>query len=79
MIRRTRWKASRRSTGRWNVMLDLANAMKFNPLLKCNQRRVFDLLTPYFQGIYEMRHLPIPPELRGNIEYRCYRSGTWFI
>lgn len=22
-----------------------------------------------------MRHLPIPPELQVNIEYRCYQSG----
>ena len=22
-----------------------------------------------------MRHLPMPPKLRGNIEYRCYQSG----
>ena len=59
-----------------NVMLDLADAMKLNPLLKVQLNAgYFDLLTPYFQGIYEVRHLPIPPELRGNIEFRCYRSG----
>jgi carboxypeptidase C (cathepsin A) len=59
-----------------NVMPDLARAMKTNPLLKVQLNAgYFDLLTPYFQGKYEMRHLPIPPELRGNIEYRCYRSG----
>jgi carboxypeptidase C (cathepsin A) len=32
-------------------------------------------LTPYFEGKYEMRHLPIAPDLRNNIEYRCYQSG----
>jgi carboxypeptidase C (cathepsin A) len=59
-----------------NVMPDLAHAMKLNPLLKVQLNAgYFDLLTPYFQGVYEMRHLPIPPELRDNIEYRCYRSG----
>jgi carboxypeptidase C (cathepsin A) len=59
-----------------NAMLDLANAMKLNPLLKVQLNAgYFDLLTPYFEGTYEMRHLPIPAELRGNIEYRCYRSG----
>ncbi len=59
-----------------NVMPDLARALKYNPLLKVQLNSgYFDLLTPYFQGVYEMRHLPIPPELRANIEYRCYQSG----
>ena len=59
-----------------NVMLDLAYAMKTNPLLKVQLNAgYFDLLTPYFQGKYETRHLPLPPDLRGNIEYRCYHSG----
>jgi carboxypeptidase C (cathepsin A) len=59
-----------------NVMPDLARAMKYNPLLKVQLNTgYFDLLTPYFQGVYEMRHLPIPPEVRANIEYRCYQSG----
>jgi carboxypeptidase C (cathepsin A) len=61
---------------RMNVIPDLAHAMKTNPSLKVQLNSgYFDLLTPYFQGKYEMRHLPIPPELRSNIEYRCYRSG----
>ena len=59
-----------------NVMPDLAKAMKVNPLLKVQLNAgYFDLLTPYFQGRYEMRHLPVPADLRANIEYRCYRSG----
>ena len=59
-----------------NVLPDLARAMKANPLLKVQLNAgYYDLLTPYFEGKYEMRHLPIPAELRGNIEYRCYRSG----
>jgi carboxypeptidase C (cathepsin A) len=59
-----------------NVMLDLAHAMKMNPLLKVQLNAgYFDLLTPYFQGKYEMLHLPLPTELRANIEYRCYSSG----
>jgi carboxypeptidase C (cathepsin A) len=50
--------------------------MTTNPLLKVQiNAGYFDLLTPYFQGRYEMRHLPIPRDLRGNIEYRCYQSG----
>ena len=59
-----------------NVLPDLAHAMKLNPLLKVQLNSgVFDLLTPYFQGHYEMRHLPVPAEIQANIEYRCFRSG----
>jgi carboxypeptidase C (cathepsin A) len=59
-----------------NVMPDLARAMKLNPLLKIQLNTGFyDLLTPYLEGIYELRHLQIPNELQDNIEYRCYQSG----
>jgi carboxypeptidase C (cathepsin A) len=59
-----------------NVMPDLAHAMTTNPLLKVQiHAGYYDLLTPYFEGKYEMRHLPIPQDLRDNIEYRCYQSG----
>ena len=59
-----------------NVMPGLARAMITNPLLKVQLNSgYFDLVTPYFQGRYEMRHLPIPQDLQSNIEYRCYQSG----
>jgi carboxypeptidase C (cathepsin A) len=59
-----------------NVIPDLAHAMTTNPLLKVQiNAGYFDLLTPYFEAKYELRHLPIPDDLRGNIEYRCYQSG----
>jgi carboxypeptidase C (cathepsin A) len=59
-----------------NVMPDLANAMKLNPNLKVQLNAgYFDLATPFYQGIYEMHHLPIPQSLQGNIEYRFYESG----
>jgi carboxypeptidase C (cathepsin A) len=59
-----------------NVIADLAQAMKMDPVLKVQVNAgYFDLLTPYFQGKYEMRHLPISADLRANIEYRCYRTG----
>jgi carboxypeptidase C (cathepsin A) len=35
----------------------------------------FDLVTPFYQGIFEMRHLAIPANLQQNIEYRFYESG----
>jgi carboxypeptidase C (cathepsin A) len=57
-------------------MPDLAHAMTTNPLLKVQiNAGYFDLLTPYFEGRYEMRHLPIARMLQDNIEYRCYQSG----
>jgi carboxypeptidase C (cathepsin A) len=62
--------------GALNVMPDLASAMKYNPDLKILlDGGYFDLATPYYEGWYEMHHLPIPPELTNNIEYRYYRSG----
>jgi carboxypeptidase C (cathepsin A) len=59
-----------------NVMPDLANAMKINPNLKIQLNAgYFDLATPFYQGVYEMRHLPIPANLQANIEYKFYDSG----
>jgi carboxypeptidase C (cathepsin A) len=59
-----------------NVMPDLANAMKINPNLKVQLNAgYFDLATPFYQGIYEMHHLPIPANLVSNIEYKFYDSG----
>ena len=59
-----------------NVMPDLANAMKVNPNLKVQLNAgYFDLATPFYQGVYEMHHLPIPASLQSNIEYKFYDSG----
>ncbi|MFI4949573.1 MAG: S10 family peptidase [Caulobacterales bacterium] len=59
-----------------NVMPDLASAMKYNPGLKVELLGgYYDLATPYFQGWYEMHHLPIPDSLQANIEYHYYPSG----
>jgi carboxypeptidase C (cathepsin A) len=59
-----------------NVMLDLAVAMKYNPTLKVLLNAgYFDLATPFYQGVYEMQHLPIPPDLQKNIEFQFYESG----
>lgn len=60
----------------FNVMPDLANAMKLNPNLKIQLNAgYFDLATPFYQGLYEMHHLQIPQNLQANIEYRFYESG----
>jgi carboxypeptidase C (cathepsin A) len=59
-----------------NVMPDLANVMKQNPKLKVLLNAgYFDLATPFYQGIYEMHHLPIPQNLSSNIEFKFYASG----
>jgi carboxypeptidase C (cathepsin A) len=59
-----------------NVMPDLANALKTNPTLKVQLNAgYYDLATPFYEGIYEMQHLPIEPRLQGNIEFRQYESG----
>jgi carboxypeptidase C (cathepsin A) len=62
--------------GATNVMPDLAYAMKYNPKLKILLAGgYFDLATPFYEGWYEMHHLPIPDDLQNNIEYHYYQSG----
>ena len=64
------------SRGGANVMPDLASAMKYNPQLKVMVNGgYFDLATPFYEGWYEMHHMPIPASLQNNIEYRYYQSG----
>jgi carboxypeptidase C (cathepsin A) len=59
-----------------NVLPDLASAMKQNPNLKVQLNAgYFDLATPFFQGVYELHHLPIPASLQSNIEFKFYDSG----
>ena len=59
-----------------NVMPDLAYRMKMNPKMKVMLAGgYFDLATPYFEGIYEMRHLPMPKSLQSNISYHYYEAG----
>ena len=35
----------------------------------------FDLATPYYEGWYEMHHLPSRERLQDHIEYHYYQSG----
>lgn len=59
-----------------NVLPDLAAAMKMNPTMKLLVLGgYFDVSTPYFEGKFDLRHLPIPAALEKNIEYRYYESG----
>jgi carboxypeptidase C (cathepsin A) len=59
-----------------NVMPDLAYTMKSNPKMKVMLAGgYYDLATPFFEGMYEMHHLPIPDKLQANISYHYYQSG----
>ncbi len=59
-----------------NVMPDLASAMKRNPNLKILVNGgYFDLVTPFYEGVYEMSHLQIPAALQKNIDFKFYESG----
>lgn len=71
------WDFKRRGyVGFPNVMNDLAQAMIYNPDLKVMLNMgYFDLGTPYFEGEFEMQHLPMPKSLQKNIEYDHYLSG----
>ncbi len=62
--------------GATNVMPDLADAMKQNPNLKVMVNGgYYDLATPYYEGWYEMHHLPMPSNLLDNIEFHYFPSG----
>jgi carboxypeptidase C (cathepsin A) len=68
--------ASSKVPGATNVEPDLATAMKENPNLKVQMNGgYFDLATPYFAALFELRHLPIDPALQQNIEAHFYTSG----
>ncbi len=62
--------------GGTNVMPDLATTMKANPKMKVMLAGgYYDLATPYFEGKFEMHHLPIPQSLQSNISYHYYPAG----
>ena len=62
--------------GGTNVMPDLAFTMKANPKMKVFLAGgYYDLATPYFEGKFEMHHLPMPNKLQANISYHYYQAG----
>jgi len=64
------------SDGTTNVMPDLAFTMKTNPKMKVFLAGgYYDLATPYYEGIFEMHHLPMPRKLQSNISYHYYEAG----
>jgi len=59
-----------------NVIPDLAVAMRTNPklhVLLCSG--YFDLSTLFFAGEYELSHLGLPPDMKGNIEIKHFMTG----
>lgn len=62
--------------GAANLLPDLAFTMKTNPTLRVLVLGgYYDTATPYFEGRFQMRHLPVPENLRANISYKYYPSG----
>jgi carboxypeptidase C (cathepsin A) len=58
------------------VMPDLAVAMMYDPHLKVLANGgYYDLATPFYEGVYEMQHLPMKADLEKNIEFKFYESG----
>ena len=68
--------AAQYQEGGTNVMQDMAYAMKSNPKMKVLLAGgYYDLATPFFEGMYEMRHLPMAQALQANISYKYYPAG----
>ncbi len=66
----------RRTEGGQNVIPDLAHTIKANPATHVFVAGgYYDLATPYFEGKFEMLHLPIPLDLQKNIQYHYYQAG----
>jgi carboxypeptidase C (cathepsin A) len=66
----------RYAEGGQNVMPDLARKLKANPKTRVLLAGgYYDLATPFFEGMYEMHHLPIPQSLQANISYKYYQAG----
>ena len=55
------------------VAADLASAMRKNPHLKVfSANGYFDLATPFFLTEFDLNHMQLPEELRGNVEFGYY-------
>ncbi len=55
---------------------DLGAAIRKNPHLKVfSANGYFDLATPFFATEYDLDHMGLEPELRGNVQFGYYPSG----
>ncbi len=59
-----------------NVLADLATTMTLDLHLKVLVNAgYFDLATPRYAAVYQMRQLPTQPQLQRNIEFRFHHTG----
>jgi carboxypeptidase C (cathepsin A) len=59
-----------------DVALDLSQAMRENPhLLLYSLNGVYDLATPFFGTEYDLGHMQLDPQVRGNVRFAYYPSG----
>jgi carboxypeptidase C (cathepsin A) len=58
------------------VAADLASAIRKNPHLHVfSANGYFDLATPFFITEYDLSHMELPADLRGNVQFGYYPSG----
>ncbi len=58
------------------VAADLASAIRKNPHLKVfSANGYFDLATPFYITEYDVSHMDLPADLRGNVQFGYYLSG----
>jgi carboxypeptidase C (cathepsin A) len=63
-------------TNQADVALDLSQAMRENPhLLLYSLNGVYDLATPFFGTEYDLGHMQLDPQVRGNVRFAYYPSG----
>jgi carboxypeptidase C (cathepsin A) len=63
-------------TNQADVALDLSAAMRENPhLLLYSLNGIYDFATPFFGTEYDLAHMQLPPNLRGNVRFAYYPSG----
>ncbi len=59
-----------------DVAMDLADAIRKNPRLRVfSANGWFDLATPFFGTEYDLQHMMLPEQLRGNVEFGYYPAG----
>jgi carboxypeptidase C (cathepsin A) len=63
-------------TNQADVALDLSAAMRESPhMLLYSLNGLYDFATPFFGTEYDLAHMQLPPNLRGNVRFAYYPSG----
>jgi carboxypeptidase C (cathepsin A) len=59
-----------------DVAIDLSDAIRKNPALKVfSANGYFDLATPFFETEFDLSHMNLPEQLRGNVRFGYYPAG----